>query len=543
MDRAWLRDNVPCLSACPLLTHVPEYVEAIQGGNYEHAYRVNRRDNVFPHSLGRVCTKPCETACRRAREIGGEPVAICHLKRAAAEYGHAKSEPLVPPSGKSVCVVGAGPAGLTAANDLALRGYAVIVLERWEQPGGLLRYGIPAFRLPHDVLDRDIQSIRDLGVEIRCNASVDDAALERMRHEFDAVVLAYGSQPAEPALSDGEAEGLFEGLRFLVGVGRGALEACPERTVVAGGGFTAIDCARTAQRLGARHVRVVYECTRAQMRAGNTEIDRLDEEGIEIEFLASPVKVVTRDGRVAGLRLVRNRLEARRPVPIPGSEFEMPCEAVILTTEPANSPTGAKDRASERALRSDSNVFVAGDLQRGPGTVVEACADGRRAARQVHRHLSGHDEEELICIELAVPSDLVRVRRDAFIPRQRMPRSPLNERRRMEQEVETGYTQELAECESRRCYRCHYRYEIDVERCIGCLACVDAMPVDCIKLIRDFDVADDGVLRFVEATQWGEAIALAIDGSRCIRCGQCAQVCPVDCVEVQKYSLARRKRP
>ncbi|MBI4558518.1 MAG: FAD-dependent oxidoreductase [Candidatus Hydrogenedentes bacterium] len=542
LDRKWIDVNIPCKAACPVMTDVPGYIQAILEGDFETAYKINRRDNVFPHSLGRVCNRPCEPACRHGREGLGEPVAICHLKRASADFGYTPLDLEIVPNGKKVCVVGAGPAGLTAANDLAIKGYQVVVLEQYDEPGGMLRYGIPQFRLPYDVVAADVKSITDLGVEIRCNQRIDsEAQIELLKREYDAVILSGGCMlPSSVKLPGMDAHGFYWGLDFMMQANRELLNDIKlNKVVVIGGGFTAVDCTRTSYRLGASEITLAYRRTKDKMSAGEPEIDCMEEEGIEMEFLVSPVEILAKDGKVTGIRLVRNRLEEGKPVAIPGSEFVIECDAVIMAIGQTNEDLpGTKEVPEVNEVPQKDNFFLAGDFRNGSGTVIEACADGRKVARRAHQYLSGiKGYQDVVHIEEIKLDQLPRTREDDFIPLTTMPHIPVSERLAKNREVETGYTRELAQNEARRCYLCHYNFQIDIDRCIYCMACIDAMPVDCIKLAKDIDVGADGSLRYVSAAHWEEAQAITIDNDKCIRCGNCVRACPVDCISISKYTL------
>src|SRR5215475_529853 len=262
-DLHWVKQNIPCQSACPAGTDIPGYLEAVYHGRFREAYEINLRDNVFPAVLGRVCSRPCEHACRHGWGGNGEPVAICFSKRSAADFYH--QEPIVlaklfPPSGRCVAVVGAGVAGLTAARELALLGHAVTVFEKHRTAGGMLNQGIPAFRLPRDVIEFEVAQVLSLGIELRCGVAVgSDAPLSGLVRDFDAVVLAGGTlRPNLLELEGADIEGVEHGLDFLLQVNELGRRRVGERVVVIGGGYTAMDCSRTALRLGAASVTVCY---------------------------------------------------------------------------------------------------------------------------------------------------------------------------------------------------------------------------------------------------------------------------------------------
>lgn len=544
LDRKWIDESIPCQAACPIMTDIPGYIEALIHGDYEKAYLINRRDNVFPGVLGRVCHRPCEPVCRHGRPGLGEPVQICFLKRAASDFGQQPLEPEIVPNGRSVCVIGAGPSGLTAANDLALNGYAVTVLEQYEEAGGMMRYGIPEFRLPYDVVRDDIRSIAALGVAIRTNTRVESwAALEKLKQAYDAVIVSGGCMlPTRVELEGMEAEGVFWGLEFMMSANRDQLDFKPRRTVVIGGGFTALDCARTSYRIGAQSTAIAYRRTREYMQAaGEEEMEHLHQEGIELHLKVSPVAIETENGKATGVRLIRNRIESGgakgRMVPIPGSEFTLPADCIILaigqTTEDLE---GVECEPAPAPAEMSGNVFVAGDFRNGSGTVIEACADGRRVAREVHEKLAGVRHGEVVEITEVRIEDLPRKREHDFVAPLKMSALPV-EQRAKKAEVELGFDRATALTEAHRCYLCHYNFQIDLDRCIYCMKCIDVMPVDCIKLAKDVTVGEEGTLVYAETTNWSEVEAITIDNNACIRCGNCVRACPVDCISVSKYHL------
>ena len=218
VDRKWLDVNIPCQAACPIMTNIPEYIQAIMNGDYQTAYRINRVDNVLPSVLGRVCHRPCELVCRHGRDGLGGPVSICYLKRSASDFGMVEWKPEIEKNGKTICVIGAGPAGLTAANDLALRGYSVTIFEQYNEAGGMLRYGIPQFRLPHYIVEKDVNSITDLGVVIQTGRRIESPQeLEKVKNDYDAVILASGCQlPKKTDLKANGAKGFFWGLDYMM---------------------------------------------------------------------------------------------------------------------------------------------------------------------------------------------------------------------------------------------------------------------------------------------------------------------------------------
>ena len=330
-DLRWMEGNVPCQHACPAATNIPDYTRKGFQGDYGASYEVNRLCNVFPGVLGRICARPCEKDCRHGEAGLGEPVAICWLKRAAADMrpqGHRIVEELYNPSGKSVAVVGAGPAGLAAAHELAAFGHHVIVYDEQEEPGGMLRYGIPGFRLPRELIALETGNILRLGVELRAGVRVGrDVRVSELLAAHDAVILATGCYRERTLGFAGEDElkGVYSGLDFMMRVNRGEEPAVGERVMVIGDGFTAIDCCRMALRLGAREVSMNVLTTEEYFIMDADEVFETKHEGVRVNSLVTSAGFVAEGGRVAGMHFQRNRLGGfnahgrRQSHPIEGS--------------------------------------------------------------------------------------------------------------------------------------------------------------------------------------------------------------------------------
>lgn len=546
LDRKWIDVNIPCQSACPIMTDVPGYIEAILNADFETAYQINRLDNIFPGVLGRVCHRPCESACRHGREGLGEPVQICFLKRSASDFGMQPLDLEIVPNGKTVCIIGAGPSGLTAANDLAIRGYKVAVIEQYEEAGGMMRYGIPEFRLPYDIVRRDVKSITDLGVEIRTSTRIDSwEALDVLKKQYDAVIVSGGCMlPTKFQIPGLESQGIYWGLDFMMRSNRNELALRPHNVVVIGGGFTALDCARTSYRIGAENTTIAYRRTREYMSfSGEAELEHLYEEGIKLELQVSPVRIIDEAGKVVGIEMIRNQIgENGRMTPIEGSEFVIPADCVILAIgQTAEDLDGVPEKNPELPI-SGENLFLAGDFRNGSGTVIEACADGRKVARNVHEFLADVEFEEIVEILEVDIKDLTRKREHDFLPQEKMPTIPVSQRAKTA-EVETGFVNERAIVEAHRCYLCHYNFQIDLDRCIYCMKCIDVMPVDCIKLAKDIRITSEGNLIYEATKRWDEVEAIAIDNNECIRCGNCLRACPVGCISVSKYHYKQVEKP
>ncbi|MBI1394999.1 MAG: FAD-dependent oxidoreductase [Betaproteobacteria bacterium] len=570
-DFDWLAKNVPCRTACPAGTDIPGYLEAVYEGRFDDAYRINLRDNVFPGILGRVCSRPCEDACRHGRAGNGDPVAICFSKRSAAD--HLARPPVVPTpwfgaTGRRVAVVGAGVAGLACARELALLGHAVTVLEKHERPGGMLNQGIPAFRLPRALVDREIGQVTALGVDVRCGVEVGtDPSLEALAADFDAVVMAAGTlRPNVPDLPGLDHAGSEHGLRFLFEVNERGRREVGRRVAVIGGGYTAMDCARTALRLGAE-VTVHYRRSREDMVVLPGELEEFLSEGGRLENNVTPTALTGGAGRVAGLVMVcTRRVAADGPAragfePIPDSEFEVEADHVIWATGQYPDATWIRGTLSETLvardgwLRSGSrirtglrNVFAAGDFALGATTLIQAIGHARECAGAVDGFLMGTDRlATRVLVEPAFrskgPGGRTTGRTSAMnaIPIHPMPVLPPADRS-FDVEVETGYEDGTARAAASRCYLCHYKFEIDDSRCVLCDECIKVKPVaGCIVEIAGLHRDEEGRITGYDPVEPGKTDSLYynrlwIDQDQCIRCGQCEAVCPVDAITIQKVS-------
>jgi formate dehydrogenase major subunit len=558
-DFAYMAVNVPCQAACPAKTNVPAYIRCLYEGRYGRSYELNRIVNVMPGVLGRVCSRPCELKCRHGEPELGKPVAICHLKRAASDFkepGHVHIEQLFGPVHKRVCIVGAGPAGLAAAHDLAAVGVSVDLMEAMEHPGGMLRYGIPEFRLPRDLLSREIEGVLRLGVRLRTGVRIgEDIAVERLLQSYDAVLVTAGCMaPLSLGVPGENLPNVLPGLRFVIDVNSGLPPLLGKSVLVLGAGFTAFDCARLALRLGAEDASICVRGLEEELRVTEDEMHEAKKEGVKIRSLLVASEIVG-DARAEGVRFVRTRPGPkgpdgrRKPIPIEGSEIVMRADTVIIAVGQRPKPLPGT-HAADGPPAADPNTFgapldklyVAGDYLTGPSTVIEAIAAGRNAAERIAEDLLGRKFREwAVRIEEARITD--RDRSWDFAPRVEVPTVlPVEDRfAGLEVEAETGYTRESAHQESKRCYLCYLHYEIDMTRCIYCRYCIDAAPRNCIKLVKNALLDDDGALKeLVETSDWRQTAAVVIDNSRCIRCGACVRVCPMDCISVSKVELVQR---
>ena len=470
----------PCRHACLLDIDVPGYVGYIARGEFDKAAAIIREELPFPGICGRVCHHPCEIKCRTGET--GDPVAIRSLKRFAADYEVAKHiKPAFKkgsPKSEKVAVVGAGPAGLTAAYYLALEGYPVTVFESLPVAGGMLAIGIPDYRLPKKILNQEIEAIKAAGVEVRAGVTVgkDITFADLTKQGYKALFIASGAhKPMKLGIPGGEAKGVISPMALLRPVNLGEKVKVGERVAVIGGGNTAMDCARTAFRVGAKEVTIVYRRTRAEMPAQADEIEAALAEEIKIEYLAAPTKVLAKDGKVVGLECRRMRLEGfdstgrKRPVPIPGSEFTLPVETIIpavswesdLSFLPAGDGFQVTKVATlvvdpETLQTSHVGVFAGGDVVAGPGTVMEAIAMGKLAARSIGHFLRGEtmSKERAPKTWSQVPAVVLSEEEIEKMKRPAMPVLSPDKRRGNFEEVDLGFPTEMAVIEAKRCLRC-----------------------------------------------------------------------------------------
>ena len=498
----------PCRSACPAGVDAPRYIRLISEGKFTEAVAVVRERVPFPAVLGHVCAHPCEAECRRGTI--DEPIAIRVLKRFAFENDDGlwkKNSKVASATGKRVAVVGSGPAGLTAGYYLAKLGHSVTIFEALPEPGGMMRFGIPEYRLPRDILNAEIKEIENVGVEIKTNTRVDSPE-SLLKQGYSAVFLAIGAHQCIRMGVEGEdSPGVKGCVPFLREVNLGEKVKVGDRVAVIGGGNAAIDSARTSLRLGAKEAIILYRRTQAEMPASPEEIEGAIEEGVKIHFLAAPSRVTSQDGRV-NLECIRMKLGAvdatgrRRPEPIAGSEFTMDFDTIIAAIGqrpdvPASFelPTGRGNTLQvdrDTLATSKEGIFAGGDAVTGAATVIQAIAAGRQVATSIDKYLGGSGDIE----ETLAPTEEIAPRvggpREGW--RVEFPTLPLDQRLGSFAGVELELSEELAVDEAKRCMRCDLAYEaekfeVDTRKCIFCGLCVESCPYEALYMGYDYERA------------------------------------------------------
>jgi NADPH-dependent glutamate synthase beta subunit-like oxidoreductase len=500
------------------------------------ALTVIREKIPFPAVCGYACVHPCESKCARIQY--DEAIAIRLLKRAAYEksMGVLAYECKAKPTGKKTAVIGAGPCGLTAAYYLAGLGHAVTVFEARPKAGGMLRYGIPEYRLPNDILDREIAVIASRGIEIVTDAPV-SSAQELMTKGYDAVLAASGAWNAVKLDIQAEPPPLvIDGLTFLRDVNAGERTVIGKKIIVVGGGNTAIDAARASVRMGAK-TRLVYRRSRAEMPASPEEIMEAQEEGVRIEFMAAPIRISK--GKVLCIRMMAGPLDESgrpRPVPIEGSEFAFPCDAVIMAVgQTADAGTLKLDANTDGTARVDAalaatvrGIFAAGDAVLGPKTIIDAIAQGRQAAISIDCYLGGEGR-----IDGALPAEAGMELPEPMPPGMRRPRTqraPVKSRLRGFGVVETGYDKETAVAEAERCLACDIRQftvEVNAVICKDCGYCREMCQMDIFTVSDTFNAG-------------GYKPAVVKNSDRCVGCLKCLYVCPDFAITIKEDGMEPR---
>jgi formate dehydrogenase (NADP+) beta subunit len=564
---------VDCQWACPAHTNVPEYIRLIAQERYTDAYLLNRESNVFPGILGRTCDRPCEPACRRTR-ADGKPVAICRLKRVAADHRdevrHLLPKAATEKNGKKIALVGAGPASLTVANDLMPLGYACTIFEKLPTPGGLMRTNIPAFRLPATVLDEEIGYIVDMGVEVRYNAPVDSLKALLETGEFDAVFVGSGAPKGKELDIPGrwDSDQVFIGIEWLEAIHFGHVSSIGPKVLIIGVGNTAMDCCRSSKRLGATDVKVIARKTRKYFKASPWELEDAEEEGVEIVENLQPVRFVYEHGRLAGMEFDRfssQEIDGKLKQEIIGREI-LPCDSVVLAIGQDNAfPWIERDIGLEFDPKWDmpvvdkttfmstrDGVFFGGDAAFGPLNIIWAVEHGHQAAISIHNYCQGLPVTDRPPRGITLSSTKMGLHEWAYsnnydpVARQKMIHVDLPVRfEKMTTEVEQGFTPEQTRAEVQRCLNCDVQTHFTDALCIECDACIDICPVDCLTIAPN---GDEGDLRqrltapaenvdqplFVSGGLKQTGRVMVKDENVCLHCGLCAERCPTYAWDMRK---------
>ena len=630
VDLGWLESNFPCMQACPVHTQAGRYVSLIAEGRYEEAYRYARVPNPFASICGRVCGHPCEPACRRGQL--DMPISIRALKRFVTErHGPESRNPVdVFPERpqvtrpEKIAIIGSGPAGMSAAHDLALLGYPVTVFEAAAVPGGMMHLGIPEYRLPRDVLQAQIREILDLGPELRLNSRLGrDFSLEDLRRQgYKAVLLAFGLHRSRDLNLPGhELDGVVKGIDFLLNVNLGYRFSIGKQVVVIGGGNVAIDVARSAMReqqqklmtdiagvvlpnelssseqdiamkefmdvsrqalrMGAREVHLVCLESREEMPASEEEIEEGLVEGIRMHPSLGPKQFVGKNGKLTGLEVLRciSVFDAQHrfsPTFAEGSESVIPCDTVILAIGQASDvsflkPEDGIETTRQGTLKIDPatlmttapGIFAAGDVAFGPRLIINAVADGKKAAEEIDKFIRGPEwKPKNQFVQITVLDHHKMADEYDEYSRLGVPVIPL-ERRTGVAEVEIGFTEEQARREASRCLQCWINTifegnESEGTECILCGGCVDVCPQNCLSLVplSQFVISDETRQQLTatsdsrglellhlspEELSASEGSVMVKDETICIRCGLCAERCPAKTITMEAFEVFDRE--
>lgn len=629
VDLEWLESNFPCMQACPVHTQAGRYVSLIAQGRYEEAYRYARVPNPFASICGRVCGHPCEPACRRGQF--DMPISIRALKRFVTErHGPESRNPIdVFPKGsravrqEKIAIIGSGPAGMSAAHDLALLGYPVTVFEAAPVPGGMMHLGIPEYRLPRDVLQAQIREILDLGPELRLNQRLGrDFSLEDLRGQgYKAVLLAFGLHRSRDLNLPGhELDGVIKGIDFLLNVNLGYRFSIGKRVVVIGGGNVAIDVARTAMReqqqklvtdiagvvlpdrlnsseadvamkefmdvsrqalrMGAREVHLVCLESREEMPASEEEIEEGLLEGIRMRPSLGPKQFVGQNGKLHGLEVIQctsvfDDQHRFNPTFAPGTETIIPCDTVILAIGQASDLSFLKPSDGIEITRQGTpkidpvtlmttapGIFAAGDIAFGPRLIINAVADGKKAAEEIDKFIQGAEwKPKPQFVQITILDHHKMAEQYDEYSRLPVPVIPL-ERRTGIAEVESGFTEEQARREASRCLQCWINTvfegtEATGSECILCGGCVDVCPENCLQLVplsqfeftgetmQQLSATSDSRVKELlhlspEELSTAQGSVMVKDETICIRCGLCAERCPVHTISMEAFEVFDR---
>jgi formate dehydrogenase (NADP+) beta subunit len=570
----WFHRVVDCQWACPAHTDVPEYIRLIAQGRYTDAYMVNRESNVFPGILGRVCDRPCEPACRRGR-VEAKPVAICRLKRVAADLKGeiAQLLPEIPQqkNGRKVACIGAGPASLVVANDLLPLGYEVTIFEALDKPGGLMRSNIPSFRLPADTLDEEIGLIAGMGAKIKLGHRI-KSMKALLAEGWDAVFVGSGAPRGKDLKLPGRdeaAKNIHIGIDWLESVAFQHISKIGKKVLIIGVGNTAMDCCRSSLRLGADNVKVMARKPRAFFKASDWELEDAESENVEIIVNHAPKAFVVEHGKLTGMLFEQMEYELDERGRIKGErvtgEQLYPCDDVVLAIGQENAfPWIERDLGIEfdkwevpvvdetTHASTRPGLFFGGDAAFGPKNIIWAVEHGHQAAVSIHLHCEGRALESRRPRQLRMEPRKMGLHEWAYsndfdpLARRLVPHVELKKRfEKIDIEVELGFTAEQAAQEVQRCLNCDVQTVFTDKLCIECDACIDICPVDCLAILPD---ADEQTLRlgvknpainpdqpfFVSGPLKHTARVMVKDENICVHCGLCAERCPTAAWDMQK---------
>ncbi len=567
---------VDCQWACPAHTDVPEYIRLIAQGEFSDAYMLNRESNVFPGILGRVCDRPCEPACRR-RRVEDDPVAICRLKRVASDHRDDISDrlPTAPSktNGKKIALIGAGCASLTVANDLVPLGYEVTIFEALDTTGGLMRTNIPQFRLPPKVLDEEINYIVDMGVNLKLNHRIE--SIQKLLNDgFDAIFVGTGAPRGKELKLPGryETNNIYIGIDWLESVAFEHISSIGKKVLIIGVGNTAMDCCRSSLRLGAQEVKVMARKPRGFFKASVWELEDAEEENVEIIVNHSPKEFILKNGKLIGMLFdqmeynidEKGNIDKGKVV----GEKMIPCDDVILAIGQENAfPWIERDIGiefdkwdcpvvnEETMMSSLNGLFFGGDSAFGPKNIIWAVAHGHEAAISIHKYCNKEDINQRLARGINLSTQKIGIHEwsysNDYDPSERrlMPHVDLKERfKKLDIEVELGFTVEQTIKEVERCLNCDIQTVFDASLCIECDACIDVCPVDCLTITQNGDEDDLRSRLTIPAKNKEQDLyvseplpqtnrVMVKDEDLCVHCSLCAERCPTGAWDMQKSTI------